>query len=94
MFEADVVVLGQDGAVSPGILCLGEAKWNTTMTPGHAERLARLRELLRHHSGPKATDRTRPGLFSGAGFSDELRDMAARASDVVLVDLDTLYGGE
>ena len=94
MFEADVVVLGQDGAESPKILCLGEAKWNTTMTPGHAERLARLREMLRHHPGPQATDRTRLALFSGAGFSDELRDMAARAPDVVLVDLERLYSGE
>lgn len=93
MIEADVVVLGEDWPTSSEILCLGEAKWNTTMTPGHAERLARLREMLRHHSGPKATDSTRLALFSGTGFSDELRDMAERRADLVLVDLDRLYGG-
>lgn len=57
MLEADVVVLGLDGASSPEILCLGEAKWNTTMTPGHAERLARLRDMLRLHSGPMAANK-------------------------------------
>jgi AAA+ ATPase superfamily predicted ATPase len=99
LLEADVVVVGQDGAASPEIpspeiLCVGEAKWNTTMTPGHLERLVRLRELLRSHPTLRAGERTRLALFSGTGFSRELRDLAAMASDVVLVGLDRLYGGE
>jgi AAA+ ATPase superfamily predicted ATPase len=94
LLAADVVVLGQDGAGSPGVLALGEAKWNTTMTPGHLERLARLRELLTNQPNSKVTAKTRLVLFSGAGFSRELRDVAATAPGVVLVDLDRLYNGE
>ncbi|MEU6574970.1 hypothetical protein [Streptomyces sp. NPDC046805] len=33
-----------------------------------------------------------PGCYSGAGFTPELRDAADRG-DVVLVDLERLYGG-
>lgn len=78
----------------PEILCLGEAKWNTMMTPGHLDRLTRLRDLLREHSTAKVIDRTRLALFSGSGFADELRDLAANRPDIVLVGLDRLYGGE
>ncbi len=94
LLEADVVVLGQDDAGQPEVLCLGEAKWNTVMTPGHLERLRRLRYLLGDHHGVKSTDRTRLSLFSGAGFSAELKELAAYAPEVVLVDLDRLYYGE
>jgi hypothetical protein len=94
LLEADVVVVGQDGAAAPEILCLGQTKWNTTMTPGHLERLERLKELLSNHPNLRVTERTRLALFSGTGFSHELRDMAARTPDIVLVDLDRLYDGE
>jgi hypothetical protein len=75
-------------------LGLGEAKWNTVMTPGHVARLARARDLLRDHPKARTSDRTRLALFSGAGFSDELRGLAARSPDIVLVYLDRLYQGE
>lgn len=94
LLEADVVVIGQDGAEPPEILCAGETKWNTTMTPGHLERLVRLKEVLRNHPTLRVSKRTRLGLFSGTGFSRELRDLAVREPDVVLVDLDRLYNGE
>jgi uncharacterized protein len=77
---------------SPEILCLGEAKWNTVMTAGHVERLATTRDLLRDHSR-RSSDRTRLALFLAAGFSPELRDMAARSPGVVLVDAERLYRG-
>jgi hypothetical protein len=93
LLETDVVVLGDDGASQPQVLGLGEAKWNTVMTPGHLERLARVRGLLREHKGLRATDDTRLMLFSAAGFTDELRDRAERESAVVLVSLDRLYEG-
>jgi uncharacterized protein len=92
--EADVVALRQDDPGHAEILCLGEAKWQTVMTPGHVERLSRIRELLSGHPSARASDSTRLVLFSGAGFSDELRDLAARASDIELIDLDRLYTGE
>ena len=94
LLEADVVVLGQDGATPPQLLALGEAQWNTTMTPGHLERLARLKDLLRSQSSLAVTEQTRLALFSGAGFSRELRDVAATAPGVVLVDLERLYDGD
>jgi len=94
LLEADVVVVGRDGAKAPEILCIGEAKWNTTMTPGHLERLARLKGLLDNHPNLRSTERTRLALFSGTGFSDELRDLASRRLDVILIDLDRLYHGE
>jgi hypothetical protein len=93
LLETDVVVLGDDGASQPQVLGLGEAKWNTVMTPGHLERLARVRGLLREHKGLRATDDTRLMLFSAAGFTDELRERAERESAVVLVSLDRLYEG-
>ncbi len=94
LLETDVVVLGQDGASHPEILCLGEAKWNTVLTPGHLGRLERTRDLLRDHSGARSADQTRLALFSGTGFSDDLRALAARRPEVVLIDLDRLYRGE
>jgi hypothetical protein len=63
------------------------------MTPGHLERLARVRGLLREHKSLRATDDTRLMLFSAAGFTDELRERAERESAVVLVSLDRLYEG-
>ena len=93
LHQIDVVVLAQRDANQPEILSLGEAKWKTAMTPGHLDRLARIRDLLRNHPAAKATDRTRLALYSGAGFSAELREIAAHAGDVVLVDLDRLYHG-
>ncbi len=94
LHEIDVVVLSQRDGTQPEVLCLGEAKWNTIPTPGHLDRLARIRDRLRNHPSVTATDRTRLALYSGAGFSPELREIAARATDVVLVDLDRLYHGE
>jgi hypothetical protein len=94
LLETDVAVLAQSEAGRPEVVGLGEAKWNTVMTPGHVARLARARDLLRDHPKARTSDRTRLALFSGAGFSDELRGLAARSPDIVLVGLDRLYQGE
>ncbi len=93
LMEADVVALSQEGASSPSVLCLGEAKWNTNMTVGHLDRLIRIREVLREQSRTRVTDDTSLVLFSGVGFTDELRERASRSSEIVLVDLDRLYHG-
>src|SRR5260370_33781055 len=92
--ETDVVVVGQDSDDRREVRCLGEAKWNTVMTMGNLERLVRRRSLLRGQSRVEVTGRTRLALFSGAGFSDELRELAAHSAEVVLVDLDRLHRGD
>ena len=91
--EADVVALSQDGANRPSVLCLGEAKWNTTMTVGHLDRLIRIREVLQKQSSLQVSDDAKLALFSGVGFTDELRELEPRSSEIVLVDLDRLYHG-
>lgn len=89
--EVDVAVLAQE---DPGrrrrILSLGEAKWDSVMTPGHLERLRRARDLL----SVKGFDTTDTVLtcYSGAGFDTNLRETARADAHVLLVGLDTLYG--
>lgn len=92
--EVDVAVLDHAGADGTMVKCIGEAKWNTTMTAGHLDRLSRIRDVLRGHPTARADDRTKLALFSGQGFSDEVRTLADRSADVLLIDLDTLYGIE
>ena len=53
-----------------------------------------MRDLLKGKWGTRATDRTRFALFSGAGFSPELRSVTEAAQNVSLIDLDRLYHGE
>ncbi|WP_230882387.1 ATP-binding protein [Planomonospora sp. ID91781] len=90
--EVDVAVAGiGDGRKAP-LLLIGEAKWNDVMGMGHLDRLRHVRSLIargdRYDTAP-----TRLACFSGAGFTDELRALAARSdSDVLLVDLAELYG--
>jgi uncharacterized protein len=91
--EVDVAVIGHDDRGSPVVRCIGEAKWNTCVTAGHLNRLAKIKEVLRHQRIP-ATDGTRLALFSAAGFTDEVRGLASISPEVVLVDLPRLYHGE
>jgi hypothetical protein len=60
---------------------------------GHLRRLAYIRDLLRTREGVRA-QRTRLLLFSGAGFTDDLRRLAANEPDVQLIDPERLYQGE
>ena len=90
--EVDVAVLAQQ---DPGrrrrILSLGEAKWNTTMTPAHLDRLRRARDLL----AVKGYDTTDTVLtcYGGAGFDAGLRQLADSKDRIRLIDLDVLYDG-
>ncbi|GGK52552.1 ATPase AAA [Planomonospora parontospora subsp. parontospora] len=90
--EVDVAVVGiGDGRKAP-LLLIGEAKWNDVMGMGHLDRLRHVRSLVAC-GGRYDTAPTRLACFSGAGFTDELRALAARSdSDVLLVDLAELYG--
>jgi hypothetical protein len=67
---------------------LGEAKWGTVMGIGHLERLSRARELLADRG--MDTGQCVLACFSAAGFSEALREEAARA-DVLLLGLEELY---
>lgn len=88
--EVDVAVLSAGAPGSPrNVLSLGEAKWGEVMGLGHLDRLRRARELL-SVKGERAADATL-ACYSGAGFSTELRAVAASDPRVLLVDLDRLY---
>jgi AAA+ ATPase superfamily predicted ATPase len=92
--EVDVAVHGHDEADPDRevLLAIGEAKWNDTMGLGHLRRLRHIRDLLAAR-GAADLERTRLLCFSGAGFTDDLRDTAARDRTLQLVDLERLYHG-
>jgi hypothetical protein len=91
--EVDVAVFGHDAHGREVLLAIGEAKWNDTMGPSHLQRLQHIRELLAAR-GTATTEQTRLMCFSGAGFTDELRQTAARDQTIQLIDLQRLYHGE
>lgn len=90
--DVDIAVLGDPGTGRRSILSIGEAKWNTTMTLGHLERLQHIRGLLTAHPTTPATANTRIALYSATGFTPDLHQ-AARRGEVTLVDLHRLYHG-
>jgi hypothetical protein len=63
------------------------------MGVNHVQRLSHIRDLLAAREASSAT-RTRLLCFSGAGFTDELRNVAAHDDNIQLVDLLRLYHGE
>ena len=93
--EVDVAVHGHDDTHPDRetLLAIGEAKWNERVGLSHLQRLYHIRELLSTRPGVSA-DRTRLMCFSGAGFTDELRQTARHDRTVQLVDLQRLYHGE
>ena len=82
--------VGDDGREA--ILAIGEAKWHETMSLAHLERLRRIRGLLTAQGRPGAAT-ARLLCFSGAGFTAELRDEAARSGEVRLLTPADLYTG-
>jgi len=88
--EIDVVVSGRDGDDRPAVLGIGEAKWSGVAGVRHLQRLATVRDVLRGRGQPAG--RCRLMLFSGAGFTDELQEIAAADPDVQLIGLNRLYG--
>jgi AAA+ ATPase superfamily predicted ATPase len=85
--QVDVAVLAPP---EPGerrrILSLGEAKWGEVMTPRHAARLARARDLL---SANFDVSDCALACYSAAGFSEDLR--AAAGQQLRLISLDDIY---
>ena len=88
--EVDVAVLGPGAPGEPRrILSLGEAKWGETMDTRHLDRLRRARDLLSVKGFQTAG--TVLACYSGTGFSQGLRTLAASEPRVLLVGLDRLY---
>jgi uncharacterized protein len=90
LHQVDVAVLGHADGARPPLLAIGEAKWNERMGLGHLERLRRIRNLLARNE-KFDTSRTRLVCFSGAGFTDDLKERR-RQGDVDLIGLADLYG--
>lgn len=89
--QVDVVVLGLTDESSRRLLALGEAKWNETMGLAHLERLRHIRALLTTQGRHQGAATAKLVCFSGAGFTPELRELAARGDEVVVVGLEALY---
>ncbi|WP_112467743.1 hypothetical protein [Streptomyces triticisoli] len=79
--------VGQDQGI---LLSIGEAKWNKVMDVRHLERLRHILDLLSARGID--TTHTRPACYSSVGFTPALQAAAARG-EVILVDLQQLYGG-
>ncbi|MFF0310214.1 ATP-binding protein [Streptosporangium sp. NPDC004379] len=85
--EVDLAAFDPEG----GLLAIGEIKWGDVVGLGHLNRLEKIASLL-------AARGQAPGvlvMFSGAGFTDDLRTAAASGDGrIQLVDLRRLYTGE
>ena len=88
--QVDVAAFGLSDDGGETLLAIGEAKWHDTMGLGHLSRLRHVRSLLTAQGRPGAAA-ARLACYSGSGFTDELREVAAASGDVVLVDLAQLY---
>jgi len=85
--EVDVVVLAPAEHGRPRrVLSLGEAKWDRVMDARHVERLRRAQRLLAVRGYD--TGATVIALYSGAGFSPDLR---AAGGAVRQIGLDQIY---
>lgn len=89
-YEVDVAAFGLGDDGESRLLGIGEVKWNETMGFGHLDRLRRIRTLLAAKRR-QDMENVRLLFFSGAGFSDELRQVASGSPDVVLVPASMLY---
>lgn len=90
--DIDVVVFGRADGGKERILAIGEAKYGDVIGRGHVERLERLRELLIRRDERAGRD-MRLLLFSGAGFTEPVRESAQARADLQVVDLERLYAG-
>ncbi len=73
-------------------MAIGEVKWHETMGIAHLERLRHIRGLLTAQ-GRHGAATARLLCFSGAGFTAEIRDEAARSGEVRLLTPADLYTG-
>ena len=86
--EIDVAVLAPPEPGRPRrLLSLGEAKWGRVMTPQHAARLSRARDLL---AASFDISDCALACYSAAGFSADLR--SAAGPGLILISPSDLYG--
>jgi hypothetical protein len=90
--QVDVAAFGLDDVNREALLAIGEAKWHEVMGMGHLERLRHVRSLLTAQ-GRHGAATARLLCFSGAGFTAELADEAARSGDLRLLTPADLYAG-
>jgi uncharacterized protein len=90
--EIDVAIFGRSDGDRDTLLAIGEVKWQEHMTTSHLKRLQHVRDLLWAKAEPGAKS-ARLLLFSSAGFSAGLLDLAAQDSSFQLIGLDRLYYG-
>jgi hypothetical protein len=90
--QVDVAAFGVDDGGREAILAIGEAKWHETMSTAHLDRLRHIRGLLAAQ-GRHGAATARLLCFSGAGFTAELRDEAARSGEARLLTPADLYTG-
>ncbi|SDT34989.1 AAA family ATPase [Actinoplanes derwentensis] len=88
--EVDVAAFGRDGDGREVLLAIGEAKWGDIVGLGHLQRLSETRDLIRARGAIQA-DQCRLILFSGSGFTDDLRRQAQSDPQIYLVDAADLY---
>ncbi len=88
--QVDVAAFAVDNDGREAIVAIGEAKWHETMSLAHLERLRHIRGLLTAQGRPGAAT-ARLLCFSGAGFTAELSDEAARSGAVRLLTPADLY---
>lgn len=93
LHEVDVAAFGRTDAGSEQLIAIGEAEWQETLDVSHLQRLERIRELLSARDERRA-EATGLLLFSGGGFTEDLRRRARADRRIQLVDLDRLYHGE
>ncbi|MFL4903812.1 AAA family ATPase [Streptomyces sp. MMS24-I2-30] len=86
---AEVVVRGHGGTAPGSLVSVGLARWDEVMERHHLERVRSLLTALADRGETVAG--TRPALYSGVGFSPDLRAAEAEGQ-VLLVGLDRLYG--
>jgi AAA+ ATPase superfamily predicted ATPase len=88
--EIDVAVLAAEAPGQPRhVLSIGEVKWGRVMGVRDLHRLVHARTLLCQQGLDAATAIL--ACYSGAGFDEELRVVAAERPDVLLVDPARLY---
>ncbi len=90
--QVDIAAFGFEGNDRQTLLAIGEVKWHETMGQAHLERLRHIRGLLTAQ-GRHGAATARLLCFSGAGFTAELVDEAARSADLRLVTPADLYTG-
>lgn len=90
--ELDIVVTESNPMRADRIVAIGEVKSTTSsMGPAQLARLEHIRQLI---PAQKAPGVVRLILVSRSGFQTELTSLMRSRDDVVLVDMQRLYGGD